>query len=34
MAITVIAGLTSATLLTLFVIPMVYDLFAGRDKTA
>lgn len=33
MAITVMAGLSSATLLTLLVIPMVYYLFGGRDKT-
>jgi HAE1 family hydrophobic/amphiphilic exporter-1 len=32
MAITVMAGLTSATILTLIIIPMVYDLFGGRDK--
>ena len=32
MAITVMAGLSSATLLTLLIIPMVYDLFGGRDK--
>jgi HAE1 family hydrophobic/amphiphilic exporter-1 len=33
MAITVMAGLTSATLLTLLIIPIVYDIFGGRDKT-
>lgn len=33
LAVTVIAGLTSSTFLTLFIIPMVYDLFGGRDKT-
>jgi hydrophobic/amphiphilic exporter-1 (mainly G- bacteria), HAE1 family len=33
MAITVMAGLSSATLLTLVIIPMAYDLFGGRDKT-
>ena len=33
MALTVMAGLTSATLLTLIIIPMVYYLFGGRDKT-
>ena len=32
MAITVMAGLTSATVLTLIIIPMVYDLLGGRDK--
>jgi hydrophobic/amphiphilic exporter-1 (mainly G- bacteria), HAE1 family len=32
MAITVMAGLSSATILTLIIIPMVYDLFGGRDK--
>ncbi len=32
MAVTVMAGLTSATVLTLIVIPVVYDLFGGRDK--
>lgn len=32
LAITVMAGLTSATILTLFVIPVVYNLFGGRDK--
>ncbi len=31
LAITVMAGLTSATLLTLFVIPVAYQLFGGRD---
>jgi len=31
MALTVMAGLSSATLLTLLIIPMVYDLFGGRD---
>jgi len=31
MGVTVIAGLSSATLLTLVIIPMVYDLFGGRD---
>ena len=34
LAITVIAGLTSSTILTLLIIPMVYDLFGGRDKTS
>lgn len=33
MAITVMAGLTCATVLTLIVIPVVYDMFGGRDKT-
>jgi len=32
MAITVMAGLVSSTFLTLFIIPMVYDLFGGGDK--
>lgn len=32
LAITVIAGLSIATLLTLVVIPVVYDLFGGRDR--
>ena len=32
MAITVMAGLTSATVLTLIIIPMVYYLFGGRDR--
>jgi HAE1 family hydrophobic/amphiphilic exporter-1 len=31
MGVTVMAGLSSATLLTLVIIPMVYDLFGGRD---
>ena len=30
MAITVMAGLSSATLLTLVIIPVVYDLFGGK----
>ncbi len=34
MAITVMAGLTSATFLTLVIIPMAYDLLGGRDKAA
>jgi HAE1 family hydrophobic/amphiphilic exporter-1 len=34
LAITVIAGLSVATVLTLVIIPVVYDLFAGRDKKA
>ncbi|HOD49845.1 MAG TPA: efflux RND transporter permease subunit [Candidatus Hydrogenedentes bacterium] len=33
LAITVMAGLSSATLLTLVIIPMAYYLFGGRDKT-
>jgi HAE1 family hydrophobic/amphiphilic exporter-1 len=32
MAITVMAGLSSATLLTLVIIPMAYYLLTGRDK--
>jgi HAE1 family hydrophobic/amphiphilic exporter-1 len=32
MAITVMAGLTSATVLTLLIIPMVYYVFGGRDR--
>ena len=32
LAVTVIAGLTVATVLTLIIIPVVYDLFGGRDK--
>lgn len=32
MAITLIAGLSFGTLLTLVIIPMAYDLFGGRDK--
>jgi len=32
MAITVMAGLLCSTVLTLVVIPIVYDLFGGRDK--
>ncbi len=32
LAITIIAGLSSATILTLVIIPIVYDLFGGRDK--
>lgn len=33
MALTVIAGLSLSTLLTLVVIPMVYYMFGGKDKT-
>jgi len=32
MAITVMSGLSSATLLTLFIIPMIYYVFGGRDR--
>lgn len=32
MAITIIAGLLSSTILTLVIVPTVYDLFGGRDK--
>lgn len=32
MAITVMAGLMSSTVLTLFIIPIVYNFFGGRDK--
>ncbi len=32
MAITVMAGLISSTLLTLFIIPIVYNLFGGRER--
>ncbi len=32
LGITVIAGLSVATVLTLVIIPVVYDLFGGRDK--
>lgn len=34
MAVTIIAGLTVSTFLTLVIIPTAYDLFAERDKTA
>jgi hydrophobic/amphiphilic exporter-1 (mainly G- bacteria), HAE1 family len=33
MAITIIAGEISSTLLILFIIPMIYDLLGGRDRT-
>ena len=33
LAITIMAGLFTGTLLTLIVIPVVYDLFGGRDKS-
>ncbi|MCH8204277.1 MAG: efflux RND transporter permease subunit, partial [Candidatus Hydrogenedentes bacterium] len=32
MAITVMAGLISSTVLTLFIIPIVYNLFGGRER--
>jgi len=32
MALTVVAGLSSATLLTLFIVPMAYDLFGGKKR--
>ncbi len=32
MALTVISGLATATLLTLFIIPMAYNLFGGKDR--
>lgn len=32
LAITVIAGIACATVLTLIVIPVVYDMFGGRDR--
>lgn len=32
MAITIMAGLLSATLLTLVIIPLIYTMFAGRDR--
>ncbi len=32
MAVTVMAGLTSATVLTLIIIPVVYYLFTGKDR--
>jgi multidrug efflux pump subunit AcrB len=31
MAVTVMAGLSSATILTLVIIPMIYYIFGGRD---
>lgn len=34
LAITVMSGLTSATFLTLLIIPMVYYVFGGRDKAS
>ncbi|NLV46001.1 MAG: efflux RND transporter permease subunit, partial [Candidatus Hydrogenedentes bacterium] len=33
MAFTLIAGLSVATLLTLFIIPMAYNLFGGKDRS-
>lgn len=33
MALTLITGLSVATLLTLFVIPMAYNLFGGKDRS-
>jgi HAE1 family hydrophobic/amphiphilic exporter-1 len=33
LAITVMGGLASDTILILFMMPIVYYLFAGRDKT-
>lgn len=33
MALTLIAGLSVATLLTLFIIPMAYNLFGGKDRS-
>jgi HAE1 family hydrophobic/amphiphilic exporter-1 len=32
LAVTVIAGLSVATILTLVIIPVVYDIFARRDR--
>jgi hydrophobic/amphiphilic exporter-1 (mainly G- bacteria), HAE1 family len=32
LAITVMAGLSFATVLTLIIIPAVYEVFGGRDK--
>ena len=32
MALTVMAGLISATVLTLFIIPIVYNFFGGRER--
>ncbi|MDX9972784.1 MAG: efflux RND transporter permease subunit [FCB group bacterium] len=34
LAVTVIAGLSCATILTLYIIPMLYDLLGGRDTDA
>lgn len=33
MALTVVSGLSMATLLTLFIIPMAYNLFGGKDRS-
>lgn len=33
MAVTVMAGLTSATVLTLVILPLIYDFVGGREKT-
>lgn len=33
MALTLISGLTAATLLTLFIIPMAYNLFGGKGRS-
>ena len=33
LAVVIIGGLISATLLTLFVLPVVYILFEGKDPT-
>jgi hydrophobic/amphiphilic exporter-1 (mainly G- bacteria), HAE1 family len=33
MALTVVAGLSMATLLTLYIIPMAYNLFGGKDRS-
>ncbi len=33
MAVTLVAGLSAATLLTLFIIPMAYQLFTGKDRS-
>ncbi|MCK5861404.1 MAG: efflux RND transporter permease subunit, partial [Candidatus Hydrogenedentes bacterium] len=33
MALTIVSGLTMATILTLFIIPMAYNLFGGKDRS-
>jgi HAE1 family hydrophobic/amphiphilic exporter-1 len=33
MALTLVSGLSAATLLTLFIIPMAYQLFTGKDRS-
>jgi HAE1 family hydrophobic/amphiphilic exporter-1 len=33
LAITIMSGLLSSTLLTLFIIPMLYYLFTAREKS-